>query len=120
MTWHNEEVRVELSSSLFLSLTRRRPGKPELPGQRQCSSDKPCSGKSWSLVPELWKSMRTNSAHNGQDMDRREKAGINFLWLKTTKASTLVKNVLAFVWNMMVPVAGLEPARPQRQRILNP
>ena len=30
-------------------------------------------------------------------MDRGEKAGINFLSLKTTKASTLVKNVLAFV-----------------------
>jgi len=41
--------------------------------------------------------MRTNSAHNGQGMDRGEKAGINFLSLKTTKASTLVKNVLAFV-----------------------
>ena len=64
--------------------------------------------------------MRTNYAHNGQGMDRGEKAGINFLSLKMTKASTLVKNVLAFVRNMMVPVAGLEPARPQRQRILNP
>ena len=78
-------------------IDRRRPGKPEFPGQQQCSSDKPRSGKSWSLVPELWKSMRTNSAHNGQGMDRGEKAGINFLSLKTTKASTLVKNVLAFV-----------------------
>jgi len=51
--------------------TRRWPGKPEFPGQRQYSGDKPRSGKSWSLVPELWKSMRTNSALNRQDMDRR-------------------------------------------------